>query len=250
MELSQQTGIQYDTNLRHFRLLEEETGKDLSRAARIEWIIQKLAGILNLPEEKEKQAKQLYDNVHDQQFDEVALAASLLWIASNRDPMRPRWKHLVADACMQLCKEENRIAHSYNRGYWRDEVRTSTKRLKEQGLEVDQANGVDYMWSVLSMYNPDNIDTDTLWDIRTFCMKLMPTLEHSPSYIEDGRDYTSKKRIGLAAALLYLGVKRYRKNTAHYLDLEELCEQLCRDPDRVENYVEMIVDDIFGGQMP
>jgi len=249
MELSQRSGLQYNTNLRHFRMIESED-KTLSRAAKIEYVVEKLSGILKLPESKEREAKELYDRIRDEKFeDEVPLAGALIWVATNSEPLRPRWEYLIADACLQLCKEEDRTANSYNTGYWRKRVGEATNRLKNQGLETAQVTGVDYMWTVLKFWNPENVSESEVENVRMFCMKMMPMLENSPSYLEDSHDYMSKKRVGLAAALLVIGTRRYVSDSSKHLSVESVSEDLCRDHKTVRKYVGMIEDDLFGGQV-
>lgn len=245
MELSQRSGLQYNTNLRHFRLIESDD-KTLSRAAKIEYVVEKLCGILKLPESKEREAKRLYDRIRDEKFDDVVpLAGALIWLVSNKEPLRPRWEYLIADACMELCKQEDRIAKSYNTGYWRKRVGEATNRLRDQDFMTDQVTGVDYMWTVLKFWNPDNVSEAEVESVKMFCMKMMPILENSPSYLDDGHDYMSTKRVGLAAALLVVGTRRYVSDSSKHLSVESVSEDLCRDHKTIRKYIGMIEDDLL-----
>jgi hypothetical protein len=237
MSLYQKESFQHNTKLRHFQ--DNETDIDeVKTAVKVEYIIEKLAGILKVPEEKELQAKQLYNKVDVESaerfrdFDEVVFAGALIYYSCNKRPVRPRWKSLIADACMELCRDEDRIAYSYNQSYWKRRIPETVSYLKDsQEFNTDGVNGVDYMLTLFRFYSPSE-------QVVRFCLKTMPMIEQVP-------EFQSKKRVALAAAVLNIACEKFESNPGNQYGFEELGEDLCTEPSTIEKYRDLLLQNFF-----
>ena len=222
MTLLDRGSFQSNASLRFFET-EESLNGELSRKAKIFYVIEKLSGLLHLPHRKEKQAKQLYGHVNDQQFDPVHLAAALTYVAANSEPVHPRWKKLVAQKCLKLSKLESRVLGNYNRVYWRKKLNNAVGRLKDQNdIKPETVQGVEYMHFILKKLELNDC-------IENFCIRKISILFMDPSH-------QSRSRVAAAGALILIGQERFEENTSKHIGPGELADLLCVDKQTLKEY--------------
>ena len=231
----------FDTEIRYFT---EDGDRDISRAAKVEYIMEEMAGLLELPEEKLDESKKIYRNFRDRKsYDVVAVAGALLWASSFKHPAIPRWREWIQDACLQISKDQNSLDNAYHEDYYQKRLIDNIRRVKEH-VELSPTSGVEMMWEVLRYYE-DEFPKSDFQRVKTFCMKYMPILEHSQRYMSDSSNsYAAKSKSGMAAALLYIGMKEHISNTSYHLSIEELCSDLGKSTHRLEDKIESIESDL------
>lgn len=227
MVLTSKTGFQHNTDLTYFK--EEQSSEDVKRRAKVYYVVEKLSGILDLSEEKERQAKDLYDRNLAEQLDEVALGAGLVHVASKQRPVKVRWRRLVAEGCKQLVKDEGRVAQSYNSTYWERELDNVVKKLQGRGISGNVTK-IDYLQEFLKYY-------DLSEDVEDFAVKIMYLASVHPSF-------SGKKPVPLAGAVVRLGWKLLEEDCSEHKSFEEVAEDLCVDEETVKSYMELLESEI------
>lgn len=214
--------------------------QDKSKKERTLMLAYRLCERLDIEDGKKEQLDELYDRVNvtslekssgSKGLDLVVLAGSLVHVVSRQAPVSPRWIKLVASECSSLSTEMSRPAYTYSNGYrghWRKSIKSIVSNLKKnQGFDLAPVLGIDYMVYVLKRFDVDR-------SVETFCLRRMSLFEHDPRF-------QSKSRVPLSAALIHIGCEFYGSKS---LDLEGLSEDLCVQPETVEEYREFILEEL------